>query len=200
MSKSQNLETKDIRTKDGNLRFGHIHDDQVKSSVMMSGQGGLEYITIEQTGKRKQWITTRARGRYQVKCGDNIPEGDVAILITSVGESGFALGNIEIKTNGVFKVQAKDIQLIANGTDNETGRITLKSNEEIKLDSKQININAAEALSILSDGELNTTAKNIMKMTAGSFQKLSSASSLKAPGLNANLNRRATGSVKPGSI
>lgn len=189
MAKSENLETKDIRTKDGNLRFGHIHKDQVKSSVILQAQGGQEYITIDQTGGRKAWITSRCRGRYQIKCGDNIPEGDVAILITSVGESGFALGNIEIKTNGVFKVQAKDIQLIADGTDNETGRITLKSNEEIKLDSKQININAAEAMSLVSDGELNTTAKNIMKMTAGSFQKLSSASALKPPGLSSNLNR-----------
>ena len=35
MSLSENKETKDIRTKDGNLKFGHIHTDQVKSSIMM---------------------------------------------------------------------------------------------------------------------------------------------------------------------
>lgn len=199
MANSENLETKDIRTKDGNVRFGHIHKDQVKSSVIIQAQGGQEYITIDQTGGRKHWITTRCRGRYQVKCGDNIPEGDVAIYISSGGENGLNLGNIEIHTNGLFKVQAKEIQMIATGTDNESGKITLKSNEEIKLDSKQININAAEAMSLVSDGELNTTAKNIMKMTAGSFQKLSSASALKSPGLSANLNARATASVKPSS-
>ena len=197
MSKSENLETKDIRTKDRNVRFGHIHSDQVKSSVILQGQGGQEYITIDQTGGRKAWITTRARGRYQVKCGDNIPEGDVAIYISSGGENGLSLGNIEIHTKGVFKVNAKEIQLIATGTDNSTGRITLQSNEEIKLDSKQININAKEAISIFSDGELNTTAKNIMKMTAGSYQKLSSASALKSPGLAANLNQKTLTSAKP---
>lgn len=196
MALSENLETKDIRTKDGNLKFGHIHTDQVKSSVMVQAQGGLEYISIDQTGKRKGWITSRCRGRYQVKCGDDIPEGDVAIFISSAGENGLNLGNIEIHTKGVFKVNAKDIQLIATGTDNSTGRITLQSNEEIKLDSKQININAAEAMSLLSDGELNTTAQNIMKMTAGSFQKLSSASTLKTPGLNNKLNKRLRQSVK----
>ena len=47
MAKSINYETKDINTKDGNLRFGHIHKDQVISSVMIQGQGGLEYITID---------------------------------------------------------------------------------------------------------------------------------------------------------
>jgi hypothetical protein len=44
---------------------------------------------------------------------------------------------------------------------------------------------------------MNISAKNIMKMTAGSFQKLSSASALKPPTLP--VNQRALGSVKPGS-
>ena len=198
MGKSLNLETKDIRTKDGNLRLGHIHLDQVKSSIMMQGQGGLEYITIDQTAPRNGWITSRCRGRYQVICGDNIPEGDVAMYLNSCGDKGLSRGNIEIITKGVFKVNAKDIQLIATGTDNSTGRITLQSNEEIKLNSKQINLNAQEAMSLFSDGELNTTAKNIMKMTAGSFQKLSASSALKSPSLS--INSRALGSVKPGSI
>jgi hypothetical protein len=198
MGKSLNLETKDIRTKDGNLRLGHIHLDQVKSSIMMQGQGGLEYITIDQTAPRNGWITSRCRGRYQVICGDNIPDGDVAMYLNSCGDKGLSRGNIEIITKGVFKVNARDIQLIATGTDNSTGRITLQSNEEIKLKSKQINLNAEEAMSLFSDGELNTTAKNIMKMTAGAFQKLSTSSSLKPPVLS--INPRALGSVKPGSI
>jgi hypothetical protein len=198
MAKSENLETKDIRTKDGNLRLGHIHTDQVKSSIMMQGQGGLEYITIDQTAPRNGWITSRCRGRYQVVCGDNVPDGDVAMYFSSCGDKGLSRGNIEIITKGVFKVNAKDIQLIATGTDNSTGRITLQSNEEIKLNSKQINLNAKEAMSLFSDGELNTTAKNIMKMTAGSFQKLSAASALKSPAFP--VNQRALGSVKPGSI
>ena len=195
MSLSENKETKDIRTKDGNLKFGHIHTDQVKSSIMMQAQGGLEYITMDQTGKRKEWITSRCRGRYQVKCGDDVPEGDVAIFISSAGETGLNLGNIEIHTKGTFKVNAKDIQLIATGTDNRTGRVTIESNEEIKLNSKQININAKEAMSLVSDGELNTTAQNIMKMTAGSFQKISSASTFKPPGLVGSLNPRLAKSV-----
>lgn len=188
MALSQNLETKDIRSKDGNLRLGHIHKDQVKSSVMMQGQGGLEYITIDQTDPRNGWITSRCRGRYQVIAGDNIPEGDIAMYFNSCGNKGLSKGNIEIITKGTFKVNAKDIQLIATGTDNSSGRITLKSNEEIKLDSKQINVNATEAMSLLSVGELNITAKNIMKMTAGSFQKLSSSFSTVKP-TNIPINR-----------
>jgi hypothetical protein len=196
MSKSQNLEVKDIRTKDGNLRFGHIHKDQGKSSIMMQGQGGLEFISIEQVGERDGWIWSRCRGRYQITCGDNIKKGDVAFLLNTAGADGFYKGNIEIYTRGTFKVNAENIQLIARGNDNSNGLITLQSNEKIKLDSKQIDITAKETMSIYAS-EINTSAKNIMKMTAGSFQKLSSASALKSPGLP--VNQRALGSVKPGS-
>ncbi len=194
--KSQNLEVKDIRTKDGNLRFGHIHKDQGKSSIMIQGQGGLEYISLEQVGPRTGWIWSRCRGRYQITCGDNIQKNDIAFYLNASGGDGVSKGNIEIVTKGTFKVNAENIQLIASGNDNANGLITLQSNERIVLDSKQINIKAKESMSLYAS-DLNTSAENIMKMTAGHFQKLSSASALKSPSYP--LNERALGSVKPGS-
>lgn len=196
MAKSQNLEVKDIRTKDGNLRFGHIHKDQTKSSVMMQGQGGLEFISIEQVGLREGWIWSRCRGRYQITCGDNVKAGDVAFLLNTAGADGFYKGDVVIHTRGRFLVNAENIELIARGNDNANGLITLQSNEKIELDSKQINITAKETMSLYAS-EINTSAKNIMKMTAGSFQKMSSSSALKSPVFP--VNKRALGSVKPGS-
>lgn len=196
MALSENLEVKDIRTKDGNLRFGHIHKDQGKSSIMLQGQGGLEFISIEQVGERTGWIWSRCRGRYQITCGDNIKEGDVAFFLNTAGADGFYKGNIEIHTRGTFKVNAENIELIARGNDNNNGNITLQSNEKIELDSKQINIKAKEALGLYAS-DINTSAKNIMKMTAGNFQKLSWSSALKSPVFP--VDRRALGSVKPGS-
>jgi hypothetical protein len=196
MALSENLEIKDIRTKDGNVRFGHIHNDQGKSSIMLQGQGGLEFISIEQVGPREKWIWSRCRGRYQITCGDNIKKDDVAFYLNASGADGFSKGNIEIVTKGTFKVQAENIQLIATGNNNSNGIISLQSNEKIELDSKQINITAKEAMGLYAS-DLNTSATNIMKMTAGSYQKLSNASALKSPILS--VNERALGSVKPGS-
>jgi hypothetical protein len=196
MALSENLEIKDIRTKDGNLRFGHIHNDQGKSSIMLQGQGGLEYISIEQVGPREKWIWSRCRGRYQITCGDNIKKDDVAFYLNASGADGFSKGNIEIVTKGTFKVQAENIQLIASGNNNSNGIISLQSNEKIELDSKQINIVAKEAMGLYAS-DLNTSASNIMKMTAGSYQKLSNASALVSPVFP--VNKRALGSVKPGS-
>ena len=163
---------------------------------MLQGQGGLEYISIEQVGPREKWIWSRCRGRYQITCGDNIKKDDVAFYLNTSGGDGFSKGNIEIVTKGTFKVQAENIQLIASGNNNSNGVISLQSNEKIELDSKQINIVAKEALGLYAS-DLNTSASNIMKMTAGSYQKLSNASALVSPVFS--VNKRALGSVKPGS-
>jgi hypothetical protein len=163
---------------------------------MLQGQGGLEFISIEQVGLRPGWIWSRCRGRYQITCGDNIKEEDVAFYLNAAGGDGTSKGNIEIHTRGTFKVNAENIQLIARGNDNSNGLVRIFSNEKIELDSKQIIINAKEAMSIYAS-DLNTSAKNIMKMTAGSFQKLSHSSTLKSPVFP--VDNRALGTIKPGS-
>ena len=53
MSKSINYETKVKNTKDGSIVFGHIHEDQVKSSLLLHGQKAKDYITMDQTAPRE---------------------------------------------------------------------------------------------------------------------------------------------------
>lgn len=177
MAKSINYETKDLRTKDGNLRFGHIHSDQVKSSIMIQAQKGLDYITIDQTAPRDGWITSRCRGRYQVKSGDLIPKGQPAMYFDASN------GDIIFRTGGRILMDAENIHIEAHGSDNNNGIISLKSNEQIILDSKRIDINGKESVSVYSGAELRLTSINIMKMYAASYQKLSAASAIKPPGV-----------------
>jgi hypothetical protein len=176
MSKSLNYETKEIRTKDGALRLGHIHPDQVKSSVMIQSQKGLDYITIDQTIPRDGWITSRCRGRYQVKCGELIPKGQPAMYFDATN------GDIIFRTGGRILMEAENIHMEAHGFDNKNGIISLRSNEQIFLDSKKIEMNGAELLSAYSGAELSLTGINIMKMYSASIQKLTAASAIKPPG------------------
>lgn len=166
MAKSVNYESKVVQTKDGAIRYGHIHQDQVKSSVMLQGQGGLEYITIDQTAPRKGWISTRARGRYQVVCGDNIPKGQPGMYFDA------ASGDIVIKTKGRIRIEAENIDMIAKGSDGSNGNITLDGNESISLISKKVEVTADEVCNIMTDGTLQMSAINIMKMYGGSIEKL----------------------------
>jgi len=177
MTKSINYETKDINTKDGNLRFGHIHKDQVISSAMLQGQGGLEYITIDQTGPRKGWITSRCRGRYQIKCGDNIPKGQSAFWLDADS------GDIVISTRGRIRMEAENIDIIAYGTDPSNGYININGKEGVNIEGKTVNINGNEKMSIFTDGSMQMTAMNILKMYTGDMQSLTAASNLKPPSI-----------------
>jgi hypothetical protein len=175
MSKSKNYETKRTGTKDGMISFGHIHPDQVKSSVMIQGQESLEYIAIDQTAPRKRWMTQRCRGRYQVGCGDDIPKDAVGFWVNA--ESS----DILIQTKGRIRMEAENIDLIARGPDPSKGVINIHSNESVNIETKKFTANANESISLFTDGEMQQTAINIMKIVAGSVEKMTSRSAIKPP-------------------
>jgi hypothetical protein len=177
MAKSKNYETKRTGTKDGQLSFGHIHGDQVKSSAMLQGQEALEYITIDQTEPRKRWITSRCRGRYQVKCGDDIAKDQVGMWFNA------DRSDILIQTKGRLRLEAENIDLIARGPDPSKGVINIISNESVNIETKKFTANANESISLFTDGEMQQTAINIMKIFSGSIQKMTSMSASKLPSL-----------------
>ncbi len=177
MTKSKNYETKRTGTKDGQIAFGHIHGDQVKSSVMLQGQESLEYISIDQTEPRKRWMTSRCRGRYQVKCGDDIPKDQVGMWFNA------DRSDILIQTRGRIRMEAENIDLIARGPDPSKGVINLISNESVNIETKKFTANTNESISLYTDGEMLQSAINIMKIFGGSIQKMTSTSAIKPPSL-----------------
>ena len=177
MTESRNYETRSQGTKDGSVKFGHIHDDQVKSSILIQGQESLEYITFDQTEPRKRWMTSRCRGRYQVKSGDDIPKDAVGMYFDANNS------DIVIRTGGRIRMEAENIDLIARGKTNSSGVINIHSNESVNVKTKKFTVNADESISLYSDGQIQQTAINIMKIYAGDFQRLSARSAIKPPSL-----------------
>ena len=175
MAKSKNYETKTTGTKDGQLIFGSIHPDQVKSSVMLQGQESLEYITIDQTDPRKRWMTSRCRGRYQVKCGDDIPKDEIGMWFNA------DRSDILIQTKGRLRLEAENIDIIARGPDPTKGIVNIISNESVNVETKKFTANTSETISLYTDGEMQQTAVNIMKIFSGSIQKMTSMSAIKGP-------------------
>ena len=177
MAKSKNYETKTTGTKDGQLTFGSIHSDQVKSSVMLQGQESLEYITIDQTAPRKRWMTSRCRGRYQVKCGDDIPKDEIGMWFNA------DRSDILIQTKGRLRLEAENIDIIARGPDPSKGIVNIISNESVNIETKKFTANANESISIFTDGSMQQSAINIMRIYGGSIQKMTSMSADKTPSL-----------------
>ena len=164
---SKNYESKTIQTKDGAVKFGSIHDDDVKSSLLLQGQEALEYITFDQTAPRKRWLSNRCRGRYQVVSGDDIEKGQPAMYFDAKN------GDIVIKTKGRIRMEAENIDIIARGGDNKNGNVTIDGNESVNLISRRVDVTADELINIVTDGTMQTAALNIMKSYAGTFEKLS---------------------------
>lgn len=177
MAKSKNYETKTTGTKDGQITFGNIHPDQVKSSVMLQGQESLEYITIDQTAPRKRWMTSRCRGRYQVKCGDDIPKDEIGMWFNA------DRSDILIQTKGRLRLEAENIDIIARGPDPTKGIVNIISNESVNIETKKFTANANESISIFTDGQMQQTAINIMRIYGGSIQRITSMSAEKTPSL-----------------
>jgi hypothetical protein len=177
MAKSKNYETKRTGTKDGQISFGHIHGDEVKSSVMIQGQESLEYISIDQTAPRKRWMTSRCRGRYQVRCGDDIEKDQIGMWFNADAS------DILIQTKGRIRMEAENIDIIARGPDPTKGVINIHSNESVNIETKKFTTNANESISLFTDGEMQQTAINIMKIFGGSIEKMTSMSSVKLPSL-----------------
>jgi hypothetical protein len=177
MAKSTNYESKRTGTKDGQIAFGQIHQDQVKSSVMIQGQESLEYISIDQTAPRKRWMTSRCRGRYQVKCGDDIPKDEIGMWFNA------DRSDILIQTKGRLRLEAENIDLIARGPDPSKGVVNIISNESVNIETKKFTVNANESISIFTDGTMQQSAMNIMRIYGGSIQKITSMSAAKTPSL-----------------
>lgn len=176
---------------DGFIKYGHIHNDQVRSSVLIQGKEALEYIAIDQTDPRKRWITSRCRGRYQVKSGDDIPKNAVGMYFDACNS------DIVIRTGGRLRMEAENIDLIATGKTNTSGIINIYGNESVNLNAKKITANADESITLFTSGQMFQTALNIMSVYAGIYNRLSSKSTLKPPNLPTPDKLRKYGQLYP---
>ena len=139
MTKQQNYHTIRYWNKDGELKFGHMtENNELDAFIVRSGNDPNHYIEMCSTGgpNRKNGTVCRSTGTFQVKAGDRVkytstPENN-AIVFEAVD------GDILLSApNGRVKIDAQNIDLVGlRGFDGKNGTITLSANEKIILDSK----------------------------------------------------------------
>ncbi len=146
-------------TGDGEIKFGHLTEDNEQSAVMLRNfkeKEGKHYITLDQTGNafRKNGTICRSTGAFQVKAGDVSETDEPGIYLEAVS------GDIVIiAPSGKIRMQAQDIHLRAEGYDDETGNIILDANEKIVLDAQAVNLKAQNAITIVSDKTIDAIAR-----------------------------------------
>ena len=181
MSESKNYHTIRYGNKDGEIKFGHIHNDNEISAFMVrSGSDTRHYMSMDATGGegRRGGTINRCPGTYQIKCGDDVtsdPEDGIpAFYVECVnGDIIFSA------TRGRIKFQAENIEFLASGADNNNGVITLKSNEKVEIISKNVEVNATSVAKFFSSGTCKVVGNAILDLYGGLSACATGASKLK---------------------
>ena len=164
MAEKKNYNTIRYGNNDGEIKFGHIHDDEeVSAFIVRSGYNSKHYMTMDATGDgpqgRKNGTINRAPGSYAIKAGDDVQDSVPAIWVEAVN------GDIVLSaTRGRIRMQAKNIELLAEGGDNENGHITLESNEKVSVKSNNIELNADSVLNLYSSAKVELIADGTLNM------------------------------------
>jgi hypothetical protein len=168
MSK-KNYDTARYGTKDGEIKFGHIHDDnKIAAFIVRSGTEANHYISMDSEGKphRKHGTICRSPGSFQIKAGDNVKSSDVeenvGVYIEAVS------GDIVLNAgSGRIRLIAENIEFIASGGDGKNGVINIDANEKVIVKSPVVSIEAKASMRLISENRIDLIGKAILNCYGG---------------------------------
>ncbi len=100
-------------TAEGEFKFGHLHDDNEQSAVILrNGKSSDHYITLDQTGgpNRKHGTICKSPGAFQVEAAGAVPKDTPGIMLDAEN------GDIVIKApSGRIRMEAINIDILAIG-------------------------------------------------------------------------------------
>jgi hypothetical protein len=176
MAKPKNYNTCDYGTNDGDIKFGHIHEDGQISSVMLRGKSPEHYISLEQTGKphRKNGTICRSRGAFQIKAGDDVkPKTPGVYLEASSGDI------VIVAPSGRIRMIAENIDLLASGADGNNGVITLDSNEKVIIKAPTIDISSVVSTKIFSEKTVECVGNGVLNIYGGLIEFIEGTTTIK---------------------
>jgi len=191
MSKKRNYHTIRYGQKDGELKLGHIHNDDVQSAVLLrSGYDYRHYITLDADDGRKGWTTFRTPGTHQTRCGDDVPDEKPAFFVDAVN------GDIILNApEGRIRLLAKNIDLVADGENNSDGIITLSGNEGIRLQTKNLTCESTAITKIVSSGILEMVGEGVMNCYGGIMDMCDGRSKVNGSKFETDFNTQQKGSA-----
>lgn len=174
MAEPINYDQYRLGTKDGEIRFGTIHEDGIIAGVEItsgeSAENGIpHYIVMDKTGDskigRKGSTTIECPGTFNVKAGYTC---DSSQSIPGVFIDAVSGDLILSAQSGRIRIIAENIELITTGSGGENGNISLDANEKIIIDGKQgITITSETSTRIFSENTVDVIGKAILNIYGG---------------------------------
>jgi hypothetical protein len=194
MGQRKNYHFNRVGNDHGEIRFGHIHDDNNISGVMVrTGEdGGRHYMTMDSSGDidqgRKGSTINVCPGSFSVKAGKDVAKESKAIF--QYAENGdIVIG----APNGRITIFAENIELIASGPDGSNGVITIDANEKVIVKAPLIDINSKVSTKIFSEKTVDVIGKAILNIYGGLIDCADGATKLKGSkggSINEEQNKR----------
>ena len=154
----------------GKVYFGGLNlagqgglESDVLSGIGLQASNSLHYMQMENDGPRKGWTLQRNPGVWEVKCGDNVKEGEIGAYIQVEN------GDLVLKApNGRIRLQAVDIDLRADGYNQKTGVINIDSNNQVRIRTEQFKVTSENGISLFSPQAIDIVTNTAMNL-AGNF-------------------------------
>ena len=147
MSEKKNFWNQVWSAMNGAITFGKLSPKgDVTSSVHIQARDGRHWMCFDEDGPRTGYTIMNAPGSTFIHSGEDLKKQQEAIMILAKN------GDIHLKaTNGKIKLEALDIELIANGNAPH-GVIWANAYETLKLDSKNVTIDGKQSCKIMTSG------------------------------------------------
>lgn len=159
----------------GNIKFGHIHKDAgTTSGVLLETTDSLHHITLDKAGERKGHTISVSPGDTVIEAGEKNTVDQTTIMINAIN------GDIcLIASNGKIRMQADDIEMIANGGGGNKGNIRLRAVENIETKSKKLLMDASNFYKIVTPGYAELCANSGMIIYSSLIRGVTDAVALK---------------------
>ena len=146
--KKRNFWNQVLSAMNGAITFGKLSPKgDCTSSVAIEALDGRHFMSFDEDGPRTGYTIMNAPGSTFIHSGEDLDKKQEAVVILAEN------GDIHLKAaNGKIKLEALDIELIANGNGDNGGDIRANAYESLKLDGKNVTIDGKQSLKLMTSG------------------------------------------------
>ena len=161
----------------GNISFGSLNlagtgglEADVITGITLQAFNSLHYVHMENDGLRKGWTMMRNPGVFEIKCADTVKKGDIG------GYFSVENGDLVLRApNGRIRLQAVDIDLRADGTNERTGYINIESNNVVSVKTGSFKVTAQNGIKLFSPQTVSLVSDTTIKFASNFVSGLASA-------------------------
>jgi len=167
----KNYTAKRDGTNDGEIRFGQIDKQgRVTAGVQLNAKEGTHTFSMDNDGEREGWTTSISPGHLQMQCGrDSKKEEDSCVIYADNGNVVINAGN------GNLRFIANNVEFDVKGDDGTEGNFKVFASESILLESKKVQIDVKNFLSLKTPGKMEICANENLKLYGGIIRGVTDA-------------------------